>query len=177
MAINRDYTQNPIGPRFTVSVHTVLRSTSGAAGFRRDMPTVAAAKTTTATADQMIWRRRFCRLNSGRAISIYRELATLGPQQHGCYMLNDLGLGDRRHRFRTKNCPQTELTSKHKGWDLRDESWLREHYRAWRTEAMKIGSEIVRPKGGHEEKCSSSRTNDVSPHCPPSTADRNCLPM
>src|SRR5712672_2745145 len=59
-----------MGPRFTVSVHTVPRSTVGAAGFSREIPIVTATRARTATAPTIIWRRRFWALSSGRAISI-----------------------------------------------------------------------------------------------------------
>jgi hypothetical protein len=59
-----------MGPRFTVSVHTVLRSTSGAAGFKRETPTVRALRQTRPIAPQIICRRLFCRLNSGLAMSM-----------------------------------------------------------------------------------------------------------
>ena len=41
------------GPRFTVSVQMVERSTSGAAGLRRMTTTASAATASTATPDQM----------------------------------------------------------------------------------------------------------------------------
>jgi hypothetical protein len=46
-------------PRFTLSVQMVLRSTVGAAGFSREMPTVAPINTTTAMLAHRICRRRF----------------------------------------------------------------------------------------------------------------------
>src|ERR1035441_11000505 len=63
-------TWRSIGPRFTESVHTVPRSTVGAAGRSRYTAIVTAAITTMTTADTAICRLRFCCLNSGRAISI-----------------------------------------------------------------------------------------------------------
>src|SRR5262252_7460943 len=57
-------------PRFTVSVQMVARSTDGAAGLSRATPTVSATRIMTPAAPQIIWRRRFCSLNSGRAMSI-----------------------------------------------------------------------------------------------------------
>lgn len=47
-----------IGPRFTVSIQTVDRSTLGTAGFRRESPKVAAINPSTTSA---IVRIRFCR--------------------------------------------------------------------------------------------------------------------
>src|SRR5439155_26961720 len=59
-----------MGPRLTVSVHTVLRSTSGAAGFNLETPIVTPPRHTKPTIPQMICLRRFCCLNSGRAMSM-----------------------------------------------------------------------------------------------------------
>src|SRR5713101_4330741 len=57
-------------PRFTTSVHTVPRSTEGAAGFSLMTPIESATINTTPTPNRTIWRRRFWSLNSGRAMSI-----------------------------------------------------------------------------------------------------------
>src|SRR5271156_4643924 len=76
-----------MGPRFTVSVHTVLRSTSGAAGFRRDTPMVTPTRTTLPAATQMMLRRRFWTLNSGRAISMLRDCASVEPESQEVYPL------------------------------------------------------------------------------------------
>src|SRR5262249_23752363 len=59
-----------IGPRLTVSGHTVLASTVGAAGFSRYTAAAAAATTTRPIAPMTICRRNFFFLISGRAISI-----------------------------------------------------------------------------------------------------------
>src|SRR5437879_698496 len=59
-----------MGPRLTVSVHTVLRSTSGAAGFSLETPIVTAPRQTRPIAPQKSCLRRFSCLNSGRAMSI-----------------------------------------------------------------------------------------------------------
>ncbi len=52
-------TWRSIGPRFTVSVQTVARSTVGAAGFSRKMPIEIAARTKATAATIIVWRRRF----------------------------------------------------------------------------------------------------------------------
>jgi hypothetical protein len=62
-------TSRSIGPRFTVSVHTVARSTLGAAGFSLESAYVTNGISTTAAAMYAIRRTFFCRLTSGRAIS------------------------------------------------------------------------------------------------------------
>ncbi len=52
--------------------------------MRRETPTAIAATTTTPITDITIWRRRFCSLNSGRAISItdlYRKLRTTSRER------------------------------------------------------------------------------------------------
>src|ERR1700680_1675600 len=72
-------TWRSIDPRFTVSVQTVPRSTVGAAGRSRYTATVTAATATMTTADTAICRLRFCSLNSGRAISITRAVASSAP--------------------------------------------------------------------------------------------------
>src|SRR5580700_7925298 len=59
-----------IGPRFTVSVQTVPRSTVGAAGFSRITATDTVATARTTTVPMIACRRRFRVLSSGRAISI-----------------------------------------------------------------------------------------------------------
>jgi len=46
-SVPRPRTCRSIGPRFTVSTHTVARDTEGAAGFRCDRPTVMAARAVT----------------------------------------------------------------------------------------------------------------------------------
>src|SRR5437868_9491476 len=84
-------------PRFTLSVQTVLRSTSGAAGFSLEMPIVAAPRHTIPIADQMICRRRFCRLNSGRAISTDEDYATRWPESTPCYAIEGLGVRSEEH--------------------------------------------------------------------------------
>jgi len=59
-----------IGPRLTVPIQIVERSTDGAAGFSRDTPTEITVMTMSAATPYRIWRIFFLRLNSGeRAMS------------------------------------------------------------------------------------------------------------
>src|SRR5882724_1757705 len=74
-------------PRLTVSVQTVLRSTVGAAGFSRDTPIATPTKTKLPAINHTICRRRFCCLNSGRAISIDGEYALVRPRDGNRYPL------------------------------------------------------------------------------------------
>ena len=59
-----------IGPRCTVSIQSVARSTPGAAGFSRETPTTIRTTMTTAVAPYPIWRVRLRFRLSGRAMSI-----------------------------------------------------------------------------------------------------------
>src|SRR5882724_2321680 len=74
-------------PRFTVSVQTVLRSTVGAAGLSLDTPIATPTKSKLPTINHTICRRRFCCLNSGRAISIGGEYALVRPRVRNPYLL------------------------------------------------------------------------------------------
>ena len=58
------------GPRFTVSVQTVARSTSGAAGFNRVTKNATTPSTTTPHPPRINWRRIFFCLISGLEMSI-----------------------------------------------------------------------------------------------------------
>src|SRR5579871_4208358 len=66
-------------PRLTESIKTVLRSTSGAAGFRRMIAIVSPVTTTRPITVPRIRRRCFCFLMSGRAMSITGDYATVKP--------------------------------------------------------------------------------------------------
>ena len=82
--VPRPRTWRTMGPRFTVSVQTVERSTLGAAGFSRITRNVTAARTTTPTAIVTICRLRFLAFRSGREISIvicYCMPGTKAPQR------------------------------------------------------------------------------------------------
>ena len=59
-----------MGPRCTVSIQSVARSTPGAAGFSRETPTPIRTTTTSAVAPYPIWRVRLRFRLSGRAMSI-----------------------------------------------------------------------------------------------------------
>src|SRR5579862_9357130 len=69
-SVPRPRTCTIIGPRLTVSGHTVLASTVGAAGFKRYTAAAAAPTTTMPTTPMTTCRRSFFFLISGRAISI-----------------------------------------------------------------------------------------------------------
>ncbi len=63
-------TWRSISPRLTVSIHTVARSTDGAAGLSRDTATVMRMMTASADTPMMARRIFFLRMtDSGRAIS------------------------------------------------------------------------------------------------------------
>src|SRR5439155_19817941 len=63
-------TWRTIGPRFTVSIHTVERSTLGTAGFKREMAIVAKINPSTEAAIIIMRRLRFFAATPSRGTSI-----------------------------------------------------------------------------------------------------------
>src|SRR5262249_25233901 len=73
-SVPRPRTWRTIGPRFTVSIQTVERSTLGTAGFNREIATVAKIKPTADAAMIMMRRLRFFAATPLRGTSIEERL-------------------------------------------------------------------------------------------------------
>src|SRR5262245_43685011 len=97
--VPRPRTCRTIGPRLTVSGQTTAISTVGAAGFRRESPSVIRPTAARATTAQVICRIRFFLALDGRAISMVVSRTLDGKQSENDQRLagaNDGPIGSQR---------------------------------------------------------------------------------